>query len=129
MTIALALEMVGNNSIVSDLFGRCGFFMLYDDSNHTRNLFPNPFTSELGGAGIRTAQYLIEKNIDAVIVRQIGRNPLRFFLSANIKVYQTTENDVEKVIQLLNEGRLEVFDQSVFSVKSGRKRFRSGREF
>lgn len=110
MKIALAISNPEKIYPLSELFGRSSFFLIYDTADNSEEVLSNPFANELGGAGIQSARFLIEKNIGIVITKQIGKNPFRFLSSANIKVFRCNEETAEKALQLLNEDKLLLFD-------------------
>lgn len=66
----------------------------------------NPYYIELGGAGLQSARFLIEQNIDVLITKKIGNNPLRFIISSNIKIYLSSIDNVSEVIKLFYKGKL-----------------------
>ena len=112
MKIVLAIERSGTSLHLSDVFGKCACFFIHEQDKNTNEVIPNPFAHELGGAGIQTARMLIEKNVDVVITKRIGSNPLRFLKLANVKVYQCNEKDVLKAIQLFEERELAEYENS-----------------
>lgn len=110
MKIALAISNPKKTYCLSELFGRSNFFLIYDTGDHSEEVFSNPFANELGGAGIQSARFLIEKNVGIVVTKQIGKNPFRFLSSANIKVYRCNEETADEALRLLGEDKLIMFD-------------------
>jgi predicted Fe-Mo cluster-binding NifX family protein len=103
MRIAVCLKEPDPMSEVSEVFGRSGYFLIYDSENDKTEILLNSFASELGGAGILSASLLIGRGVDSIIARNIGRNPLRLFSSANIRVYQCNSGSANDIIgQYLN---------------------------
>jgi predicted Fe-Mo cluster-binding NifX family protein len=110
MKIAVAISNPEKIYLLSELFGRSSFFLIYDTDDKSENVFTNPFANELGGAGIQAARFLIEKNVGIVITKLIGKNPFRFLTSANIKVYRCNEETANEAFRLFNEDKLILFD-------------------
>jgi predicted Fe-Mo cluster-binding NifX family protein len=120
--------MPERNSPISDVFGRCGFFLIYDQENISEKILRNPFALELG-AGVQSARLLIENNVDAVITVQIGCNPFRLLTSANVKVYRCRHGTAGEAIRLFNEGKLIRIENVRDNVSFERKGRRWGRKF
>jgi predicted Fe-Mo cluster-binding NifX family protein len=104
--IAVAIVKPDNTSFLSEVFGRSKYFLISSLKDNFSEIYRNPFASELGDAGIQSARFLIEKNIDVLIVKKIGMNPFRFLTSANIKVYLGKKGSSIEAIQLFTEGKL-----------------------
>lgn len=126
--IALALEKPCKDSPLSEVFGRSNFYMLLDTSNGKEEFLPNPFVNELGGAGIQSAHHLINNNIEAIIVKKIGDNPLRLLTSVNIKVYCCEQGNAIKAIQLYQTNNLQELKADE-EILPGRRRKRYGKKF
>lgn len=124
--IAVAIEKPENTSLLSEVFGRSHFFMIYNTFDNSEDILLNPFVKELGGAGIQTARFLIENDVDIVIVKKIGINPFRFLASVNIKVYQCSEATASETIRLFTEGKLLPIENITEAFSFGRKRNRYG---
>lgn len=128
MKIAVAIVIPERISPLSDVFGRSNYFLIYNTSDNSANILPNPFAKELGGAGIQSARFLIENEADVVIVKKIGINPFRFFKSANIKVYQCKEGNAIEAIRLFTDGKLLPIENITEDFSFGRKRNRYGKK-
>lgn len=127
--VAVAIAKPEKVSPLSEVFGRSNYFLLYDTSDNSEEILPNPFVKELGGAGIQSARFLIENRVDVVIVKKIGMNPFRFLASANIKVYQCKEATADEAIQFFSEGKLLQIENMMDDSSFSRKRNRCGKRF
>jgi predicted Fe-Mo cluster-binding NifX family protein len=127
--IAITIEEPVKTSPISLVFGRCRYFLIYDQEKSEEEILPNPFASELGRAGIQSARFLIEHDVDAVIIKQIGMNPFRFLASANIKVFQCNIGTASEAIRLFTEGKLILLNNMKEGICFGRKRKRYDRNF
>ncbi|MBX3007324.1 MAG: NifB/NifX family molybdenum-iron cluster-binding protein [Melioribacteraceae bacterium] len=125
--IAVAIEKPEKSSPISEIFGRSKFFLIHNTEDDSEEIISNPFANELGGVGIQSVRFLIEKNVDAVIVKKIGINPYRFFTSANIKVYHYKDGNAHKAIHLVKEEKIEQIDFINKKHFSGRNRERHGK--
>lgn len=89
MKVAVSISEPVITSPVSENFGRSKYFLIYNESNESETILHNPFEKTFGGAGIQTAQFLIENDVQLIVVKNIGANALRVFESAEIGVYHS----------------------------------------
>jgi predicted Fe-Mo cluster-binding NifX family protein len=110
-------------------FGRCPFFILFDENSNSTEIVKNPFANSLGvGAGVQLAQLLIEKNVDIVISTQMGIGPFRLLSSADVKIYRCAGCTAPQAVELLNENELLEMDiPSMSGGRKSRKRYGQGR--
>lgn len=80
-------------------FGRCKYFAVYDDNTEEFEFIMNPGVEAQQGAGITSAQKVIDMGLNAVITGNIGPNAIRLLDGANIKVYGIQDGDVEEVLK------------------------------
>lgn len=80
-------------------FGRCKYFAVYDDKTEEFEFIMNPRVEAQQGAGITSAQKVIDMELNAVITGNIGPNAMRLLNGANIKVYGFEEGTVEKLLK------------------------------
>ncbi len=106
----LALSSLGKdvNSKLSEVFGRCPYFILVEIENNKiqkTEAIENKSASQQGGAGIASAQMVAEKNAGVVIARTVGPRALDVLKQFNIEVY-SGKGLVKEVIQKFIEGKL-----------------------
>jgi len=106
MLIAITSDGSDLNSNVSEKFTRAQFIIFYNKDEETFEAFRNPHSAVFGGAGIQTAQLIIENNANAVIACDIGLNAFRLLRSAYVKVYPCLKLKVREVIKEFELGRL-----------------------
>lgn len=124
MLIAATTDSPVLNSLISQNFGRCAFFILFDEDKNSTEIVQNPFANTMGvGAGIQLARLIIDKKADSVITNRMGAGPFRLLLSANIEVYQCTGLTALRAVEFLQEGELpELSMPSLASSMKFRKR-------
>ncbi len=127
--IAVTIKNPEKTSPVSEVFGRCSFFLIHNQETNGEEIISNPFANEIGAAGIQSALLLIESNVAVVITKQIGINPFRLLSSANIKVYQCKNCSAAEAIKLFDEGKLYLLENMNGNIFFGRKQNRRGRIF
>ncbi len=129
MLIAITSEGMDPDSLVTEKFGRTPFIIIYDTEKSTFESLRNPYTKIFGGAGIQTSQFIIEKNVAAVITIEIGIPPFRLIESAGVEVYSCSKMQVKEVADQFVEGKLSIINQDEFRKvgKEGRGRKRRNR--
>ena len=86
---------------VSDVFGRCQYFIIAeikDDKIGKIGAIKNESANQMGGAGISSAQLMAEKDIDVVITGNVGPRALDVLKQFNIEIY-SGEGIVKNVLQ------------------------------
>lgn len=110
----IAISSTGENltDSVSEVFARCFYFIIVEIENHDikkLEAIKNESENQVGGAGISAAQLMAEKNINAVIAKNLGPRALDALKQFNIAVYYG-DGTIEKVLQEFTEGKLEKRD-------------------
>lgn len=113
MIIAITSDGSESSSLVAEKFGRASFIIMFDTEKNTFLSLRNPYANLFDGAGIQTAQFIIEHNPSLVITVDIGLNPLRFLNSTGIKVYSCSQKQIQFVINEFLEGKLSEVKQKI----------------
>jgi predicted Fe-Mo cluster-binding NifX family protein len=92
-------------SSIDPRFGRCAYIIFYDTDTGDWEAVQNANREASGGAGIRTAQSVIDRGATAVVTGNIGPNAMQV-LETQVKVYTGFGGTVEEAIQALKEGGL-----------------------
>ena len=94
---------------VSEVFARCPYFIIAetDDQKIKKSeAIKNQNENQLGQAGIATSQLMAEKNIEAVITKNVGPRAADVLKQFNIEAY-SGDGTIEDVLQKFIEGKLE----------------------
>jgi len=88
----IAISSTGKNveSNVSDMFGRCPYFIIAEITDKKIikvEIIENTSTRQMGGTGVSVAQLIVEKDVTAVITGNIGPRALDVLKQFNIDVY------------------------------------------
>lgn len=108
MKIAVSSTDKNIESNVSDVFGRCPYFIIAeikDQKIEKTEAIENENTDRVNGAGISTAQLMAEKNVNAVITGNVGPRALDVLKQFNIEIY-FGEGVVKNVLQEFIDGKL-----------------------
>ncbi|MFC1701058.1 NifB/NifX family molybdenum-iron cluster-binding protein [Patescibacteria group bacterium] len=109
MKIAISSTDKNIESNVSDVFGRCSYFIIAeikDGKIEKTEAIKNENTDQAGGAGISTAQLMAEKDVNVVITGNVGPRALDVLNQFNIEIY-SGEGVVKDVLQNFIDGKLE----------------------
>jgi predicted Fe-Mo cluster-binding NifX family protein len=105
MRVAISATGPDLQSNVDPRFGRCAFLIFYDTDAGDWEAVPNANRDASGGAGIRTAQSVIDRGADAIVTGNIGPNAMQVF-SGQIKVHTGFSGSIEEALQALRAGSL-----------------------
>ena len=99
----IAVSLMGENLAddVSEVFARCPYFIIAEIENQEIKKFEaikNESEKQMGGAGISAAQLMAEKNINAVIIKNVGPRALDVLNQFNIAIYYG-DGAIEKVLR------------------------------
>ncbi len=86
---------------ISDVFARCPYFVIAeikDGKIQKTEVIENKIAKQLGQAGISAAQLMAEKDIKAVITKNVGPRALDVLKQFDIGVY-AGDGTIEKVLQ------------------------------
>lgn len=119
MKIAVASRGKTISSRVDDRFGRCPYFLVVDTKSMTTETIENPGQKEKNAAGVRACQMLIDKGIDAVVVKNIGHNALVTLTGAGMVVYTVASGTVSAAIEKVKRGELTTAERPTVGFQEG----------
>ncbi|MBN2406317.1 MAG: NifB/NifX family molybdenum-iron cluster-binding protein [Elusimicrobia bacterium] len=106
MKICLTATGEGPESHVDPRFGRCGYFVFHDTGTGGYEAVKNNAAGAPHGAGIQSAQLVIERRPDVVITGNIGPNASSVLSAAGIKVVTFGGGTVEEAVMAMAAGKL-----------------------
>lgn len=112
MKIAVSSTDKNIESNVSDVFGRCSYFIIAeikDNKIEKTEAIKNESTDQNSGVGISTAQLMAEKDVNAVITGNVGPRALDVLNQFNIEIY-SGQGTVKDVLQDFIDKRLKKID-------------------
>ena len=115
MLIVLPLkENKGLDSAISAIFGRCPFFMVIDPETKTFSIESNPAVNASGGAGIQSAQWIIDKKVDAVICKKLGPKAHDVLAAGKVSAYKYVSGNIKETLDAFNSHSLgNIFEPNV----------------
>ena len=74
MKIAISATGTGMDDAVDPRFGRCSFFQIIDTDTGEVEAVANENAAAGGGAGIKSAQMMVDRGVSAVLTGNCGPN-------------------------------------------------------
>jgi len=104
----VAVSAVDNNldAQVDPRFGRAGFLLIIDSDSMEYESITNPNVNALGGAGIQSAQLVIDKGVKSVLTGKCGPKAFEVFKTAGIDIYEDIEGSVSEAIRAFQTDQL-----------------------
>ncbi len=114
MKIGLTISEKDQNSVVDSRFGRCKYFLIYDETTGERKIIDNSQNLNAAqGAGIQSAQNILREGIDVLITGNVGPKAFNVLSGSNVKIYLIDESvTVDEALKLLKSGTLKNADQA-----------------
>jgi len=108
MKIAITSVDGTMEGMVDERFGRTRKFVIYDTEAKTHTVIDNALNmSTAQGAGIQSAQNVVNSGARIVISGHLGPNAFRVLQSAGIEVYTVSNMTVAQAIEAYEQGRLQ----------------------
>ena len=96
---------------VDGRFGRCAYFMVWDDELGSFEAIDNCGLELNQGAGTGAAQELLRRGVGILICNRIGPKALTVFQNAGVKIYSTGEGlDTETALKKYKSGELNAIE-------------------
>jgi predicted Fe-Mo cluster-binding NifX family protein len=119
MKIALTSSGRDLKSGLDPRFGRCAYFMVVDGDSMDYEIIENTGLKATGGAGIQSAQRMLDQGVQVVITGNIGPNAMRVLNSGGIDVYIGAGGSLEEVITQFKAGELTKVNSPTVDSHSG----------
>ncbi len=119
MKICITSQGSDLNSEVDSRFGRCSYFLIIDPETMDFESIENPSTHATGGAGIKSAQFVANKDVNMVITGNCGPNAFYTLKSANIDVITGAKGKVKNIVEQYKSGSLKTDSGPSVSPKFG----------
>lgn len=102
----IAIPVDEGKEAVCASFGRTPYFLIHCTENGQTDVLVNPAAKAQGGAGIQSAQFVVDAGANTLITVRCGQNAADVFKAANIKIYKATGGSVDDQLRALAEGKL-----------------------
>jgi predicted Fe-Mo cluster-binding NifX family protein len=108
MRIALPVNDKDIKSEICPSFGRTPYFLIYDTAEKSSVFLDNLAAQSTGGAGIKTAQMLVDQSIKVIIAPRYGENAAKVLIDGDIKVYKNIAGTAEENIKAYENNQLDI---------------------
>lgn len=117
----IAISVSGNDlsSEIDPRFGRARGFLLVDSETEGFQHLANPNIDASGGAGIQTAQMVVDRGAEAVITGNVGPNAYRVLETAGLKVFTGASGKAQEALADYKSGRLDAAASATVGEKAG----------
>jgi predicted Fe-Mo cluster-binding NifX family protein len=97
----ICITSCGDNldSKIDPRFGRCSYFIIYDDTDGTFEAIANPNIDAGSGAGIQSAQLVVAKKASVVITGEVGPKAEKVLQAANLQIITGASGTVKETIE------------------------------
>lgn len=93
-------------SSVDPRFGRCAYFIFVDPETMEFEAIENPNLGAFGGAGIQSAQLVVNKGAKVVLTGSCGPNAFQTLQAAGVEVIVGVSGTVQEAIEQYKAGKL-----------------------
>ena len=124
MKICLTSNGNSSDNIMDPRFGRAKYFAIANNETMKFEIIENSAAASGGGAGITSAQLMVDRGITVVITGNVGPNAMKVLKAAGIDIYKGTAVSVKKNLENFNKGVLDKIDNTVpehFGMQGGEK--------
>lgn len=106
MRIAISATGTDLTDQVDPRFGRSHHFIIFDPETSLHEVVENASAAAGGGAGIATAQMILDKGIRVVLTGDCGPNAYQVLSAAGVQVITNVSGSIREAIEAYKAGRL-----------------------
>lgn len=108
MKIAITITAPQTDAAADPRFGRAAAFCVIDTDSGAREAYPNPAQDAASGAGVRAAQALIDRGVEAVISGAYGPKAHQVLAAAGLGLYLAPAEvkELDALIERFQDGSL-----------------------
>ena len=112
MKICITAAGPSLDSEMDPRFGRCQYFVFVDSETLTFKAVENPSIGATGGAGIQSAQLVVNQGVEVVITGNVGPNAFTTLQAGGIKILTGATGKVLEVLDKFKKGQISSFAQT-----------------
>jgi len=104
----VCITSTGNNleSQIDPRFGRCQYFIVWDDANDTFEAIANPNIDAGSGAGIQSAQLVVTKKPSVLITGEVGPKAEKVLLAAKLHIITGESGSIKEIIEKYKDNKI-----------------------
>jgi predicted Fe-Mo cluster-binding NifX family protein len=100
MIICITAQGNSLDAEIDPRFGRCAYFVFYDTESKQTEFVENQWKEAMGGAGIQSAQFVVQKGAKKVFTGRIGPNAEMVLKNAGVEIISAS-GKVKDIIEKL----------------------------
>jgi len=113
MKLAITAKTENRNDAVDPRFGRCRYFIIIDTETDETEVINNTMNVNAAqGAGIQSAQNLINSGAEAIVTGHVGPKAFRTLSAGGIKIFTGAQGTIEDALKAWKENKLEKASQA-----------------
>jgi predicted Fe-Mo cluster-binding NifX family protein len=112
MKIAISATGPTMDAEIDPRFGRCQYFIIVDTETMEFEAVNNSNASAAGGAGISTAQMIVEKGVETVLTGNCGPNAHGVLSSASVQIITGVSGKIKDAIEEYKLGTYQAAQQA-----------------
>ncbi len=85
-------------------FGRCEYFVIFDLENSDYEAIENPYREFPHGAGVKSAQFIVEKGIKALLTGDVGPNAQEILQKGGVDLIKGVSGKIKEIIERFKKG-------------------------
>lgn len=98
-SMKVAIPVNEDRETICVSLGRTKEFAIYDETDQSVTFIKNTACDSEGGAGVETAQLLIDEGVVAVITKRCGENAANVLKAADVALYQTSSQNLFEEVE------------------------------
>lgn len=102
----VAIPVDENQTDVCVSFGRAPYVLFHHTETGETEVKKNPAAAEEGGAGIKSAQFIVDQGTHALITIRCGENAAEVLRAADITIYKAEGDLASENLAAIQEGKL-----------------------
>jgi len=106
MRIAISAAGAGPDAPAEERFGRCAWFVIFDEHGNVQESIANTARSSAEGAGVKSTQLLLRNNIDVVLTGRVGPKAMHAMLNGGVVVYTGIAATVNETLEKYLNGQM-----------------------
>jgi predicted Fe-Mo cluster-binding NifX family protein len=119
MKIAVTSKGKDMSAEVDSRFGRCSYFVIVDVDTEDYRAVENQNAFVSGGAGVGSAQFIVEQGVKAVVTGHVGPKALKTLEAAGVEVYTGASGTIKNALEQYKSGKLKAVSEATVSQHFG----------
>ncbi len=121
MRIAISSTGPSLDSRAEERFGRCAYFIIFDDDKDGAEVVQNEGSKAAEGSGIKSTRMLLQNGVDVVLTGRVGPKAMHALLAGGVAVYTGIGSTVEETLKRYRNGKMTPLGVANAALHAGKK--------